>query len=118
MEMVTVKTTDLHQELSDNRNRHRRIFEEAQGHYREQAIKELDQMLADAREGRVIKRMVILPEPEDHTDDYDRVLRMLEMSVHDETELSENDFEMFVMDRWGWERSFDTSTRAYNVQRR
>ena len=118
MEMVTVKTRDLQEVLTTNRDAHRAIFEEAQGHYRDQLIKELDTMLEDARQGRKIRRAVSLPEPEDHTSDYDRVLRMLEMSVHEEVDLSEQDFQYFVMDNWGWQSSFATNTAIYNVQRR
>jgi hypothetical protein len=43
-----------------------------------------------------------MPEPVDHTSDYDRVIAMLNMSVDSEIELDEDQFECFVLDQWGW----------------
>jgi hypothetical protein len=43
-----------------------------------------------------------LPEPQDHTIDYDRVIKMLEMSVDSLIELDEGAFDQYVMDNWSW----------------
>ena len=44
--------------------------------------------------GCAIDQYMRLPEPEDHTDDYERILRMAQMSVDDVIELSADDFAM------------------------
>lgn len=102
--------------IKENRDRHRDIFLKAQEGYRIQLIKELDQMLADARDGKKLRRFVTLPEPEDHTDDYDRVIKMLEMSVEEQLEIDETQFAMYVMDDWGWKKNWTTTNAAYIAQ--
>lgn len=120
MEVVKVKRDELLKKVKDNRANHRQIFEDGQEVYRERVVAELDTMLADAKNGRKIRRMISLPEPEDHTRDYDRIITMLEMSVDSEIELEEHDFSRYVMDQWEWNASFQ-STVAYaasNVRNR
>lgn len=113
MNTVVVKRDELLEKVTENRNNHRAIFEEAQTKYREFVIGELDSMLADAKAGRKVRRSVSLPEPEDHTRDYDRVIMMLKMSVDDEIELMNQEFENYVMDNWGWNASFAANTMRY-----
>ena len=121
MELIKVKRDELLAKIEVNRTNHRQVFEDGQEVYREQMIKELDAMLADAKSGKKIRRAVSMPEPEDHTSDYDRVIRMLQMSIDDAIELDESDFARYVMDQWGWNASFAATTAAYaaqNVHRR
>ena len=113
MKSINVKRTDLLDILKKNRENHRDIFEKAQDIYREQAIQELDRMLSDAKANKKIRRFVMLPEPEDHTEDYDRAISMMEMSVDDIIELVETDHSQYVMDNWGWQKSFATNTSSY-----
>lgn len=120
MELITVKKSELLEKIAVNRENHRNVFKDGQEVYRERMIAELDSMLADAKAGRKIRRAVSLIEPEDHTADYDRIIAMLAMSVDDEVELDEHDFQRYVMDQWGWNASFENSTAMYaasNVHR-
>jgi hypothetical protein len=84
MNPVKVKRDELLTKVRANRDAHRDLFLKAQEGYRKLIIEELDRMLADAKEGRLIQRSVTLTEPSNHIKDYDRVITMLEMSV-DET---------------------------------
>lgn len=90
-----------------------RSFEQAIEGYRAAVVKELDQMLEDAKAGRLIKRAIGLVEPQDHTGDYDRIITMLEMSVNDTIELTQQEFAQYVMDQWGWMQEFKTSASFY-----
>lgn len=115
MEAINVKKTELLETVRANRAKHRQIFLEAQEGYRKAAIRELETMLDDAREGRVIRRSVRLLEPVDQTKDYDRVIRMLEMSQDDFIQLEEGDFAQYVLDDWHWKRQFLHANSAYSV---
>lgn len=70
-------------------------------------------MLANARDGRRISRVVSLVEPMDQTKDYDRAISMLRMSVDDVLEISEEEFQMYVLDEWHWKGQFSASTVGY-----
>lgn len=94
------------------RKNHRSVFEEALEGYRNRLTAELERRVRDLRKGRRIDQYIGLPEPEDHTDDYDRILTMAEMSVAGTVDLTEDEFAMYVMDQWHWKQSFSASTEA------
>ena len=96
--MVTLKKEDLLDVLKKNREAHNNIFLDAQKGYREEAIRLLDKALENARNGNTIKTMIHLDTPVDQTKDYDRIIRMLEMSIDEEVDLSEHDFAQYVLD--------------------
>ena len=114
MNAINVKKSELLDVLRKNREQHRKIFLEAQESYRTAVIKELDFMLEEARSGRRIKRAVELTEPVDQTREYDRVIRMMEMSVDETIPLEEHEFRCYVLDEWGWKASFLASNRHYS----
>jgi len=102
MQSVKIDKVKLLNKVKENREQHRNLFLKAQEGYRALVIKELDAMLAEARDGKPIRRAIMLPEPVDHTKDYDRVVAMLEMSVDAIIELSSQEFEEYVLDNWNW----------------
>lgn len=111
MDKITVKTAELLEKITTNRDAHRALFLKAQEGYRKDVIAELDRMLSDARAGKEICRAINLPVPEDHTDDYDCVITMLKMSTSPIVEVSQSDFKMYVMDDWSWKQhSFATNS--------
>lgn len=113
---VVVDVKELLGVLRENRGKHRAMFLEAQEGFRKRAIAELDRSLADARAGNEVRLTVHLPQPEDHTEDYDREIRMLEMHRADQVMIRAHLFDQIVMDRWGWSASFNATNSAYLVQ--
>lgn len=113
MRTVRLNRDALVATVQENRDSHRSVFEEALEGHRERWIKELEPRLHDVRRGREINQYFSLPEPEDHTDDYDRILTMARMSVDDVIELSEDEFGMYVMDQWSWKSNFTRTTTMY-----
>lgn len=110
---VTVTRQKLLTYLEENRTQHRALFEEAQVGFREQVIQLLDKRLEDAKQGKGIDLRIHLPEPQDHTKDYDRVILMVKMSVNDEIELTHQEFQQYVMDDWSWKREFVATASNY-----
>lgn len=105
MNTVKVKKEDLLSKLLVNRENHRSLFLKAQEGYRALVIAELDKSLKDAREGREIRTYISMDAPEDHTDDYDNVIEMLQMSVDTEITLLAQDFQRYVLDKWQWSQA-------------
>lgn len=115
-EQVTVRKDELKDILTANRDAHRAKFLKAQEAYRARAVEELDRSLNDARQGRAIRLAISLPVPEDHTSDYDREIRMLDLHQGDTVTLQSHEAEMFVMDRWQWTPRVSASNAAYGVR--
>jgi hypothetical protein len=118
MESVTVMRGDLIEKMKANRDEHRAIFEEALEGYRARAIEILEEHLERIKKGKVERVAVMLPIPEDHTRDYDRVLMMLDMSVDEQIQLDERRFQQYVLDDWTWQREFLTASSNYSSRAR
>lgn len=115
MENVRLRKDVLLEKVLANRDGHRSIFEEAVEGYKAETIRQLEAHLDAVRSGKVRRIVVSLPMPEDHTRDYDRAIQMIEMDTRDEIELSEYDFQSYVLDDWNWKRQFLTTNSAYSA---
>ncbi|MCZ6654841.1 MAG: hypothetical protein O7D91_17670 [Planctomycetota bacterium] len=115
MQKVTVRKSELLEALKENRAQHRKIFEEACEGFRVEACRLLKQKLDDAKEGRRINLSFSLTQPVDQTREYDQVIRMCEMSLDDQIELENHEFQQFVMDRWDWRDQFLMSNSRYSA---
>ena len=71
MQRIRVEKPKLLAILKKNRKAHNSIFLEAQKGFRDAVIQELENRLAAARNGKRIEQYIRLPEPEDHTRDYE-----------------------------------------------
>ena len=110
---VTVKKDELLKALRDNLQKHQTTYLEARAGYRLAAIQELKEMLTEAEKGEPIRRGLSAVKPESHEKDYNRVIKMLEMSVKDEIFISESEFTMYVQDDWGWKQQFTAQVSNY-----
>lgn len=115
MNKVTVHKDELVTTVRANREQHRELFEKALDGWRKHAIDALDEHLDSLRAGRVADLRLYLPPPEDHTSDYDQVIRMLEMSVDKVIDLTHSEFAQYVMDDWGWKEQWTASNAGYTV---
>jgi hypothetical protein len=110
---VTVKKDELLEAIRKNREAHHEAFMKAQTGYRVAVIEHLEKMLKDAREGASIKTVIDLETPCNYTKDYDRVIRMLEMSQADTITITEKQFSQYVLDEWGWSHVFERHIATY-----
>lgn len=115
MENVDVSKTQLLEQLTTNRQKHLDDYTEAHAKYREKAISELEKWLRHAVDGGRIAKSLDLQEPVSHLADYDRAIQMVEWSTGDTVELSERDFQQYVMDDWGWKAIFAATNSSYGV---
>ena len=113
MKPIKAKVAELLTILKKNRETHEEIFIAAQKIYRSEVIRKLDQALQSAKDGKEFPSYIQIPAPENHTKDYDRVIRMLELSVDDVVELAENEVEVYVMDKWSWSHQWAASNMQY-----
>jgi len=115
MNEVTVKQETLLKELRANKKSHRGEFLKAQEGWKKIVLEELERRLSNARQGIDLSMSFHFPEPKDHTTDYDRVIRMVDMSIGKEITISEHDFSQFVMDDWEWKANWTASNVRYTT---
>lgn len=51
--------------------------------------------------------------PENHAAEYNRAIRSIELNVYDKIQLSELEFNQYVMNDWSWKSAFVTANSAY-----
>jgi len=115
MEKITVQKEELLRQLKTNRDDHRRIFVEALEGFHREAIKELQDRMDDVLAGKRRSIFITKQVPTDHTSDYDRSIRMVEMSIGETITLTERDFAQYVMDDWGWQKAFVRNSYGSNT---
>lgn len=114
MQIVTVKRMELLEILRKNRKEHRDTFLEALNGYHQAAQRVLAERVQEAKENKRISLSFHLVQPQDQTREYDRIIRMLEMSIHDQVELTTKEFANYVMDDWAWMQSWLHSNVDYS----
>lgn len=105
MRKVTVEKAQLLEKLRDNRVKHVADFEIAWDAFREKAVENTARLLdrlKRAPRGGPVELFVGLAPPINHADDYDRAMDMLSWEVGETLELTEAEFQNYVLDQWGW----------------
>lgn len=110
---TTVRKEALLAILQENRDKHRAVFEAALEGYREQCVVILRDKIAALSDGRSPTLQIMMSRPEDHTRDYDRVIKMLELSISETFEMDEQMFAQYVMDDWRWKRDWLRMSSRY-----
>ncbi len=106
MRTISVERDKLLDELKKNKGKHREIFLEAINGWQVKVIIELEKAVKDAVANRKYRTYINLPQPEDHTPEYNRIIEQVEWSYGDLIELDQNDFNHFVLDDWSWKPDF------------
>jgi hypothetical protein len=112
---VEVDTQELLKRIRENRDKHRAIFESALEGFKTQVIEHLERRLEQIRKGKLPDLTIRLPQPEDHTEDYDCVIDMLETHTKDTIQISNLEFAMYVRDDWQWKRQFNQTVSNYTA---
>ncbi len=110
---ITANKADLIKTVTENRDAHREVFEKALEVYRRRWIELLEAKIESAKRGDKISQTFRIPVPEDHTDDFDNVLTMLEWHTGDEVTLDEYQVATWIRNEWGWQHSFAANTQSY-----
>lgn len=135
---VTIERSKLLEAITENKKTHDEIHENAlQGYYKrvkEEIQKRID-LLTPLKESFQKTLSEVHPEtgiavalntehqyslfnlgvpfPSNHSDDYNRAIRMVELSAHELFSLSEKEFAQYVMNDWAWRQDFLASNSLY-----
>lgn len=118
MNVVTVSREELLSRLKTNKENHTRLYKEAVAGWRQLVVTEMQKNLLSAKDGDDVKLNINLQPPQDHTEDYDNIIAMVEMSVDQTIQLESHDFQAYVLDKWQWAKqaALLNSTYAASAQ--
>ena len=121
MKTVKVDKDTLLKELKTNLQKHRIDLDKMAIEYRNDSLELLKQLVEDFRINIAPKDIVNIrwpkfpPKPISHTEDYETAIKMVEMSIEVNIELSESEFVQLVMDQWGWKHEFEMTKTLYGL---
>ncbi len=112
---VNCNTAEVLAALRANREKHIKIVKEANEGYLKKAEVELSNKIEKIKAGKVVSLQFSLKMPEDHTEEYDTAIKMLEMHTGAEIELSSNEVRKLIEDKWDWKGSFLSNNAIYSA---
>jgi hypothetical protein len=110
---LTVSKGQLLEVLKKNKITHENTYKQAIVEYRKQAGQALKKQLNNVEEGKKFSLTFKLVKPLNYTNQYEKVIGMLEMSLEDKVLLSDNEYSQYVLDNWNWKTAFIGSTMSY-----
>ena len=113
LDEVRMRRDDVLDIIKENRDAHREVFEAALEGYKVKAIEILGEHIEKIRANAPERLVFSLPFPEDHSDDYERTILMLEHSLDREILLDADEFARYIMDDWGWKQNWTATVAAY-----
>lgn len=115
METVKLNKGDLLKIVRENKETHVNEFNESVEDYKAAVLVVAKNNLKAAKTGEVEKfKFESFPaKPVSHENEYNRAIRMLELSVDEEITLQEHEFQQLVLDEWTWKHQFATANATY-----
>jgi hypothetical protein len=116
MRSVKINKAELLKIVRDNQKKHIKDFEESVKDYKKAALKVAKEHVELAKTGdldQIAKIRAMPSRPTSYEDNYNRAIRMLELSVDDIIELEEDTFNQLVLDEWAWKHQFVASGALY-----
>jgi len=113
VEKIVVSTNELLHVVEKNLKKHKTEYEEALTGWRFQQAAKLQEAVNVLHDTGDVPLQVLLPKPTSYADQYERAICILKMSVNQEFTLDEQQFDAWVMDKWGWKQQFAMLSGAY-----
>ena len=117
MEDIEMKKDVLIDKIKANLETHTDTYEKAVEVFKRKQVALLEEMLEKAKHGGEFDRLALsrMPLLENHTNDYELALEMLELETRDVVSIDTYAFRRYVRDEWEWKQSWAANTQAYSL---
>ena len=116
MDKINVDKQKLLKKLRVNREIHLKEYKEVFIEYQKDTIKAIQKLLRDAKkvpEETVINTYIGTIAPTSNIKDYDVAIGMLEFSVADIFDITQQEYKQFVLNEWKWSERFEMAKSTY-----
>ena len=116
MKSIKINKNELLKIVRENKDKHVKEYNESVEDYKAAAVKVAKEHVELANTGDLTKiaKIKAMPSaPTSYEKEYDRAIRMLELSVEDVIDLESDVFNQLVLDEWIWKHQFVASARLY-----
>lgn len=118
MRSVKIEKFNLLNIVRENREKHIKDYNESVVDYKNAVLKVAKRNLELAETGNMesMNKFRAFPQkPTSYEQEYNRSIRMLELSVDDTIELDNTLFNQLVLDEWQWKSSFVSTSTLYKT---
>ena len=115
MKTVNINREELLKKVKENAAQHEADYKEMEDQYPQVALNLLKQRMKEIKKTGEVNVHFNLRPPEDHRKDYNTLIKMLEMSVDNEIELNQVEFQEYVLNQWEWQNRV-AATKAFYSQ--
>jgi hypothetical protein len=112
--VLRFKVDDLLKELRTNRADHEKIFNEAMTGFKKAFKKKLVELSNALEKGQTPQPNLGLTVPTNSLAQYDTAIKMLDLTTESELELTQDQFNCYVMDQWHFQQNFLRSAMMYD----
>jgi len=114
MKNILVKKTDLIELVQKNKKTHLEQYELAiEGYWKTMAEKADELREKAAARAKPVNVVINIFKPQNHLEEYETALKMLEMHQSGTIEISKEEFEKYALDKWSWKREWALSNSTY-----
>jgi len=113
MQTIQIHKQKLLPIIQANKIKHDNFYNAALSGYWTKAQEVLTERLTNVKNHQEIDNYLGLSTPENHADDYVRAISMIQLSENDVLQLTEQEFDAYVRNQWGWRKSFNTINSSY-----
>lgn len=107
--IIKIKKQDLIEQIEANQEAHVKDYEEAVIAYKNEAERQLKQQLKELKNGSLDVKLKLIS-PVNKSDEYDKIITMFEWETREEVELTQSEFNEYVLD----EASFALNAKFQN----
>ena len=118
MNSIKMNRLELLKIVQDNKVKHIDAYAESKEDYKILVLQYCTQNLKLAKLGNIAdftKIKSVPSAPVSYEQNYNRAIRMLELSVEEIIDVEEDVFNQLVLDEWGWKHSFVASSTLYKT---
>jgi hypothetical protein len=115
MNSVKMNRYELLTIVKQNATKHVADYDEAVADYKVGVLKvaKANLKIANTSDLEKFTFQKMPPAPMNYADNYNRAIRMLELSVEEIIEVEEHIFNQLVLDEWGWKQQFVAQSSLY-----
>ena len=113
MQTINIKVSDLLPIVKQNLEKHNNVYEAAVSGYWIKAESELNNKIIQIQKKEKIEPHLNVNYPTSYSDEYKKVIRMLELTSDNTVQLTANEFDAYVRNHWQWRYSFLSSNMGY-----
>lgn len=117
MKAIRINKSKLAASLKANRKKHANEVVQAKLDRHEAFKEQIEVWSQKVEDGNLqfddIPELIKFPLVPDNLDEYDYAIKVCEMSDDDVIELSEHEFQQYVMDNWAWKGDFLRTSAMY-----